>query len=207
VPPEGGPSRWRALSSIFRTAAVTCDDARADALTCGNNPRRFPSTPDTFRNLANVFADYRGPVGLTYGALCIATATILAVPHRRSFGNRVAWMGPSRGGRRHGRVARARAPLSALLHGYLDRMKWTVVVTEDVPNLVLGQGSLEDSALGLSAVLESNRGGVQRQVTLTVEAADELEARRVAEEQLTSGLGAELSGVPQIESIRVEPDE
>jgi hypothetical protein len=86
-------------------------------------------------------------------------------------------------------------------------MRWTVIVTLDVPNLVLGQGTFEESALGMSAVMESNRGGVERQVTLTVEAADEPEARRVAEEQLTSGLGAELSGVPQIESIRIEPDE
>jgi hypothetical protein len=86
-------------------------------------------------------------------------------------------------------------------------MRWTVVATVDVANLVLGQGAFEDSALGMSAVMESNRGGVQRQVTLTVEAADEAEAQRVAEEQLTSGLGAQLSGVPQIESIRIEPDE
>jgi hypothetical protein len=86
-------------------------------------------------------------------------------------------------------------------------MRWTVVATVDVPNLVLGQGTLEDSVLGLGAVMESNRGGVQRQVTLTVDAADELEARRVAEEQLVSGLGAELSGVPLIESIHVEPDD
>jgi hypothetical protein len=86
-------------------------------------------------------------------------------------------------------------------------MKWTVVATVDVPNLVLGQGVLEDSVLGLSAVMETNRGGVQRLVTLTVEAADEAEARRVAEEQLPCGLGAQLSGVPQLESIRVEPDE
>jgi hypothetical protein len=76
-----------------------------------------------------------------------------------------------------------------------------------VPNLVLGQGTLEDSALGLSDVMETNRGGVQRQVTLTVEAADEAEAQRLAEEQLMSGLGAQLSGVPQVESIRIEPDE
>lgn len=85
-------------------------------------------------------------------------------------------------------------------------MRWTVIATVDIPNLV-AQGMLEDSALGLSDVLESNRGGVQRQVTLTVEAPDESAAQRVAEEQLTSGLGAELSGVPQIESIRVEPNE
>jgi hypothetical protein len=86
-------------------------------------------------------------------------------------------------------------------------MRWTVVATIDVPNLVLGQGTLEDSALGVSAVMESNRGAVRREVTLTVEAADEEEARRVAEEQLVSGLGADLSGVPQLESIHVEPDE
>jgi hypothetical protein len=86
-------------------------------------------------------------------------------------------------------------------------VKWTVIATIEVPNLVLGQGTLEDSVLGVSAVMESNRGAVQRQVTLTVDAADEDEARRVAEEQLVSGLGAELSGVPQLESIRVEPDE
>jgi hypothetical protein len=86
-------------------------------------------------------------------------------------------------------------------------MRWTVTATLDVPNLVLGQGALEDSALGLSAVMQTNRGGVQRQVTVTVEAADEAEAARVAVEQLTSGFGAELSGVPDVESIRVEPDE
>jgi hypothetical protein len=76
-----------------------------------------------------------------------------------------------------------------------------------VPNLVLGLGTLEESTLGLSDVMESNRGGVQRQVTLTVEAADEAEARRLAEEQLVSGLGAQFSGVPHVESIRIEPDE
>ena len=38
-------------------------------------------------------------------------------------------------------------------------------------------------------------------------ALDEAEARQVAEEQLTSGPGALLSGVPQIESMHVEPDE
>jgi hypothetical protein len=86
-------------------------------------------------------------------------------------------------------------------------MKWTVVATVDVPNLVPGEGAVEDSVLGMAAVLESNRGAVQRQVTLTVEAADEAEAARVAVEQLTSGIGAELSGVPEVESIRVEPDE
>jgi hypothetical protein len=86
-------------------------------------------------------------------------------------------------------------------------MKWTVIATMEVPNLVSGQDVLEDSVLGMSAVLQSNRGGVQRQITLTVEAADEAEAQRVAEEQLTSGFGAQLSGVPQIESIHVEPDE
>jgi len=82
-----------------------------------------------------------------------------------------------------------------------------VIATVDVANLALGQGAFEDSALGMSALMESNRGGVQRQVTLTVEAADESEAQRIAEEQLTSGFGAELSGVPQIESIHIEPDE
>lgn len=86
-------------------------------------------------------------------------------------------------------------------------MKWTVIATVDVPNLVLGQGALETSALGVSAVMESNRGGVQRQVTLTVEAPDEIEAERVAVEQLTSGFGGQRSGVPEVESIRVEPDE
>ena len=30
-------------------------------------------------------------------------------------------------------------------------MKWTVVATVDVPNLVLGQGAFEDSALGIFA--------------------------------------------------------
>ena len=87
-------------------------------------------------------------------------------------------------------------------------MKWTVIATVDVPNLAFGQGPLPaDSALALSAVMESNRGTLQRQVTMTVEADDEDEAARVAVEQLTSGLGAELSGVPEVESIRVEPDE
>ena len=86
-------------------------------------------------------------------------------------------------------------------------MRWTVVATVDVPNLVVGLGSFETSTLGLSDVMESDRGGVRRQITLTVEAVDEAEARRVAEEQITSGIGAELSGVPLVESIRVEPDE
>ena len=86
-------------------------------------------------------------------------------------------------------------------------MKWTVFVTVDVPNLGPGPGVFEDSVLGMADVLESDRGAVQRQVTLTVEAADEAEARRLAEEQLVSGLGAQLSGVPQLESIRVEPAE
>jgi hypothetical protein len=86
-------------------------------------------------------------------------------------------------------------------------MKWTVVVTFEVPNVVPGEGAIEDSVLGMSAVLASERGGVQREVTLTVEAADEAEAERVALEQLTSGIGGQLSGVPEIESIRVEPDE
>jgi hypothetical protein len=86
-------------------------------------------------------------------------------------------------------------------------MKWTVVITADVPNLVLGTGTLEDSALGMSDVMASNRGGVQRQITVTVEAADETEAGIVAVEQLTNGLGSQLAGVPEIESIRVEPDE
>jgi hypothetical protein len=86
-------------------------------------------------------------------------------------------------------------------------MKWIVIATVEVPNLVLGQGVLEDSVLGLSAVMESTRGAVHRQVTLTVDAADESEAKRVAEEQLVSGLGAQLAGVPQIDSIDVEPDE
>ena len=80
-------------------------------------------------------------------------------------------------------------------------------MTLDEPNLVPGVDTLEESALAMSTVLESNRGGVQRQVTMTVEAADESEERRVAEEQLTSGLGAQLSGVPQIESMRIELDE
>src|SRR3954470_16118278 len=90
--------------------------------------------------------------------------------------------------------------------GYVDRMKWTVVATVDVPNLGPGPGVFEESVLGMSDVLESDRGALQRQVTLTVEAADEAEARRLAEEQLVRGLGAQLSGVPQLESIRVEPD-
>jgi hypothetical protein len=86
-------------------------------------------------------------------------------------------------------------------------MRWTVIATVEVPNLVLGQGALEDSVLGMSDVMASDRGGVQRQITLTVEAADEAEAQRVAEEQLVSGLGAQLSGVPQIDTIHIEPDE
>jgi hypothetical protein len=85
-------------------------------------------------------------------------------------------------------------------------MRWTVIATIEEPNL-LDQGTLEDSVLGMSDVLASNRGSVRREVTLTVEAADEAEARRLAEEQLVSGLGAQLSGVPQLDSIRVEPDE
>jgi len=86
-------------------------------------------------------------------------------------------------------------------------MRWTVFVTFEVPNLVPGEGAIEDSVLGMSAVLASDRGGVQREVTLTVEAADQAEAERAALEQLTSGIGGQLSGVPEIESIRVEPDE
>ena len=86
-------------------------------------------------------------------------------------------------------------------------MKWTVVATVEVPNLVPGEGAIEDSALGMAAVLESSRGAVQREVTLSVEAPDSAEAERVAVEQLTSGAGASLSGVPEIASIRVEPDE
>jgi hypothetical protein len=85
-------------------------------------------------------------------------------------------------------------------------VKWTVVATVEVPNLVPNEGAIEDSALGMSAILGSNRGGVQRQVTVTVEAPDEEGAARVALEQLTSGIGGELSGIPEIESIRVEPD-
>ena len=50
-------------------------------------------------------------------------------------------------------------------------------MTLDEPNLVPGVDALEESALAMSTVLESNRGGVQRQVTMTVEAADESEAR------------------------------
>jgi hypothetical protein len=86
-------------------------------------------------------------------------------------------------------------------------VKWTVVATVEVPNLVPGEGAIEDSALGMSAVLESSRGALQREVTLNVEAPDEAEAERVAIEQLTSGVGGQLSGVPEIASIRVEPDE
>ena len=86
-------------------------------------------------------------------------------------------------------------------------MKWTVTATLEVPNLVPGEGAIEDSALGMSAVLASERGAVQREVTLTVEAADEAEAERVAVDQLTSGIGGQLAGVPEIASIRVEPDE
>jgi hypothetical protein len=86
-------------------------------------------------------------------------------------------------------------------------VKWTVIVTVETPNLVPGEGAIEDSVLGMSAVLASERGSVQREVTLTVEAADEAEAGRAALDQLTSGLGGGLAGVPEIESIRVEPDE
>jgi hypothetical protein len=86
-------------------------------------------------------------------------------------------------------------------------MRWTVVVIFEVPNVVPGEGAIEDSVLGMSAVLASERGGVQREVTLTVEAADEDAAERAALEQLTSGIGGALSGVPEIESIRFEPDE
>ena len=82
-----------------------------------------------------------------------------------------------------------------------------MIATFDVPNLVLGQGPFDDSALGMSDVMESNRGAVRREVTLTVEADDEAEARRLAEEQLVSGLGPQFSGVPQLESIRVESAE
>ena len=86
-------------------------------------------------------------------------------------------------------------------------MKWTVIATVEVPNLVPNEGAIEDSALGMGAILGSNRGGVQRQLTVTVEAPDEEGAARVAIEQLTSGFGTDLSGVPEIESIRIEPDE
>ena len=82
-----------------------------------------------------------------------------------------------------------------------------MVVTFEVPNVVPGEGAVEDSVLGMSAVLQSERGAVQRQVTTTVEADDEAEAERLALEQLTSGIGGALSGVPEIESIRVEPAE
>jgi hypothetical protein len=91
--------------------------------------------------------------------------------------------------------------------GYVGSVKWTVVATVEVPNLMLGQGVLEESVLGASDVMASTRGSVHREVTFVVEAPDEAEAQRVAVEQLTSGLGAELSGVPEIESISVEPDE
>jgi hypothetical protein len=85
-------------------------------------------------------------------------------------------------------------------------VQWTVVVTVEVPNLISDSGALADDALGFSAVMESNRGGVERQITLTVDAADESGAREAALEQLMDGLGAELSGVPIVESIRVEAD-
>jgi len=86
-------------------------------------------------------------------------------------------------------------------------MKWTVVVTFEVPNVVPGEGAVEDSVLGMTAVLQSERGTAQREVTMTVDAADEAEAERLALDRLTSGIGGALSGVPEIESIRVEPDE
>jgi hypothetical protein len=103
--------------------------------------------------------------------------------------------------------ARCRQARAVAADEYGAGVKWTVVATIEVPNFVPGEGAIEDSALGMAAVLESNRGAVQRQVTLVVEAPDEAEAERVAVEQLTSGLGASLSGVPSIASIRVEPDE
>jgi hypothetical protein len=84
-------------------------------------------------------------------------------------------------------------------------MRWTVVITTEVPNLGPGPGVTEDSVLGMGDVMMSDRGGMQREITLTVEAADEQEAETAAIEQLTSGLGAELAGVPEIVSIRVEP--
>jgi hypothetical protein len=87
----------------------------------------------------------------------------------------------------------------------LAGVQWTVVATLEVPNLVPNEGAIEDSALGMAAVLESSRGAVQREVTFIVEAPDEAEAERVAVEQLTSGVGGQLSGVPEIASIRVEP--
>ena len=86
-------------------------------------------------------------------------------------------------------------------------MKWTVVITTDAPNLVVGSGWIEDSALGVASVLASERGGVEREITLTVEADDEAGAADAAIEQLTSGLGGELGGVPEIASIHIEPDE
>ena len=86
-------------------------------------------------------------------------------------------------------------------------MRWNVIVTFEVPNVVPGEGAIENNVLGISAVLQSERGAAQRQVTLTVDAADEAEAERAAIDQLTSGVGGQLSGVPEIESIRVEPDE
>ena len=86
-------------------------------------------------------------------------------------------------------------------------MKWTVVITVDVPNLIVGSGMFEESALGVGDVLASDRGGVRRQITLTVEAADETEAGTIAVEQLMSGAGGKLAGVPEIESMHIEPDE
>jgi hypothetical protein len=91
--------------------------------------------------------------------------------------------------------------------GYVGGVKWAVVATVAVPNLVPGEGAVEDSALGMAAVLEANRGAVQREVRMTVEAPDAAEAERMAIEQLTSGVGGELAGVPEIASMRVEPDE
>jgi hypothetical protein len=86
-------------------------------------------------------------------------------------------------------------------------MKWTVVVTTDVPNLVVGSDLIENSALGVAAVLASDRGGVEREITLTVEADDEAGAADAAVEQLTSGVGGALGGVPEIVSMHIEPDE
>ena len=86
-------------------------------------------------------------------------------------------------------------------------MRWTVVITVEVPNLGPGPGVTEDIVLGMADVMMSDRGGMQREITLTVEAPDEQAAEAAAIEQLTHGVGGELAGVPEIASIRVEPDE
>jgi hypothetical protein len=86
-------------------------------------------------------------------------------------------------------------------------MRWNVTITAEVPNLGPGPGVLEDSVLGMADVMMSDRGAMQREITLTVEADDEQAAETAAIEELTHGIGGAIAGVPEIASIRVEPDE